>query len=223
MITRHWLVELQVLMNRGLIYAWPPHEGCEACQGVMPWTPKSSYTHRRHITNTNLWNHWSPFLFYICIKVGGYPGDEYPTYSKMHLIYLPPPPVDRMMDRCLWKYYLPATSLTGGKNRQVGILLTLSLIGLSGSGVCLFSWNFRNFHLNVHLLGIWAPEKWSLNRQSQCKGRKTTKHKLHKIWRSLKFWKNSGKQTHSRAMKKFSEKASHLNTEAFTGRILKCL
>ena len=33
--------------------------------------------------------------------------------------YLPPPPMKRMTDRCLWKHYLPATTVLGGNNKLV--------------------------------------------------------------------------------------------------------
>ena len=55
-----WLA-CRSLWVQGLVCAWPPHGGVEHGQGIMPWTPKSGYTDHRCITNTNLWNHWSPF------------------------------------------------------------------------------------------------------------------------------------------------------------------
>ena len=50
--------------------------------------------------------------------------------------------------------------------------------------VNIFSWTQRNWEFRRH-------RKWSSNRQSQCK---TTKQKLYKIWRSLKFCRISAKR-----------------------------
>ena len=55
-------------------------------------------------------------------------------------------------------------------------------------------WHFSPEHTQTWSLGATESEIWIGN--FYVKARKTTKHKLHKIWRSLQFCKISGKRAH---------------------------
>ena len=69
-----------------------------------------------------------------------------------------PPPVDRILDTCLWKYYLPATTVAGGNKYWI---FAVADPGFSPRGVrqlpkvLLFSFFFcRKLHENER---IWTP------------------------------------------------------------------
>ena len=62
-----------------------------------------------------------------------------------------------------------------------------------------FTWTYTNLEFRCHRKwSLGATESEVLIGNLNVKARKTTTHKLHKIWRSLKFCKISGKQAHPR-------------------------
>ena len=83
-------------------------------------------------------------------------------------------------------------------------------------GVCSFSWNFDVFDVNskeTGRVGATESEVWIGN--LNVKAWKTTEHKLHKIWRSLKFCTNSGKRAHP----KFSSPSGNPGYLGFTLKV----
>ena len=68
---------------------------------------------------------------------------------------------------------------------------------ISSAVVCSFRWNLDSFQVNskkIGSLGATESEVWIGN--FNVKVWKSTEHKLHKIWRSLKFGKISAKRAH---------------------------
>ena len=101
----------------------------------------------------------------------------------------------------------------------------LTLFWRWGVLVFLNFWHFSPERTQTGSLGTTESEVWIGN--LNIKARKSTKHKLHKIWRSLKFCKKSAKQAHPtdvkhncRSRKKIQNETRMHSSRMRTGRTL---